>query len=581
MLAKLITRFVLEDLAGATVFRRGEEYFHSGAVTRLRATEDKLTAKVEGTDSYRVELRKDDGALGYDCSCPHAADGNFCKHCVAVGLAWLAGRTEGERPGGRSGRAKQRDPWRDIERFLAKQSPAALIELLLDVARRDDPLYQRLLLKANQVRGGSSVVTAFRRAIDDATQVDGFVGWREARTFAEGIRQVADSLAELLKPDSAAKLVELAEYAIERIEGALEQVDDSAGETSDLVQCLGELHCKACTMARPDPVVLAGRLFRLETTLPFRLCSFDAVTYAKALGRVGLQRYRELAEAEWSKVTLRNDENGYDAHRATIARVMERLAEAGGDVDELVAIKAKDLSSGYRYLAIAEVLTKAGRANEALAWAERGLKAFPDRPDDRLRDFLVSAYLKRRRNDEALQLTWAQFEERTGLESFIKLHGIAGKLGAWPEQRERAMTLIASRAVRGAGMTTRAKSNPLMPDHSLRVSIALWERDFDTAWTAVQQGLCDRHLLIALAAKLASSRPSDAISLYRRVVPTLVEETNNASYEAAIKLVRQLGALMKAQQQPGPFGDYLDELRAQFKPKRNFIKLLDGVAGNR
>ena len=308
---------------------------------------------------------------------PHAADGNFCKHCVAVGLAWLAGRTEGERPRGRSGRAKQRDPWRDIERFLAKQPPAALIELLLDVARRDDPLYQRLLLKANQVRGGSSVVTAFRRAIDDATQVDGFVGWREARTFAEGIRQVADSLDA----------------------------------------------CSASKRRCPSACAVSM-----------------AATYAKALGKVGLQRYRELAEAEWSKVTLRNDENGYDAHRAAIARVMERLAEAGGDVDELVAIKAKDLSSGYRYLAIAEVLTKAGRANEALAWAERGLKAFPDRPDDRLRDFLVSAYLKRRRNVEALQLTWAQFEERTGLEGFIRLHRIAGKLGAWPEQRERALT---------------------------------------------------------------------------------------------------------------------------------------------
>jgi hypothetical protein len=125
MLAKLITRVVIKDLTAVTVFRRGDEYFHSGAVTRLRAAKDKVTAKVEGTDTYRVELRKDDGALGYDCSCPHAADGNFCKHCVAADLAWLAGRTEGERPGGRSGRAKQRDPWRDIERFLAKQTPAA------------------------------------------------------------------------------------------------------------------------------------------------------------------------------------------------------------------------------------------------------------------------------------------------------------------------------------------------------------------------------------------------------------------------------------------------------------------------
>jgi len=36
--------------------------------------------------------------------------------------------------------------------------------------------------------------------------------------------------------------------------------------------------------------------------------------------------------------------------------------------------------------------------------------------------------------------------------------------------------------------------------------------------------------------------------------------------------------LMQAQNQTRQFGDYLAELRVQFKPKRNFIKLLDGVA---
>lgn len=33
---------------------------------------------------------------------------------------------------------------------------------------------------------------------------------------------------------------------------------------------------------------------------------------------------------------------------------------------------------------------------------------------------------------------------------------------------------------------------------------------------------------------------------------------------------------MNTQSQPRQFGDYLAELRAQFKPKRNFIKLLGG-----
>lgn len=90
MLNKLITRASLEDFAGTTAFRRGEEYFSVGAVRRLRATGDKVTAKVEGTRTYQVELRSDDGDLIYDCTCPRTADGYFCKHCVAIGLAWLA-----------------------------------------------------------------------------------------------------------------------------------------------------------------------------------------------------------------------------------------------------------------------------------------------------------------------------------------------------------------------------------------------------------------------------------------------------------------------------------------------------------
>jgi len=76
MLGELINRAILEDLAGATVFRRGEEYFSAGAVERLRATDDKVTARVEGTETYQVELRdEDDGELAYECTCPHAADG--------------------------------------------------------------------------------------------------------------------------------------------------------------------------------------------------------------------------------------------------------------------------------------------------------------------------------------------------------------------------------------------------------------------------------------------------------------------------------------------------------------------------
>ena len=578
MLHHLISRAALEHLADTTTFRRGEEYFSVGAVGRLRITDGKVTAKVKGTETYQVELRDDDGDLGYNCTCPRAEDDYFCKHCVAVGLKWLDECTAEGKSGAKSGKNKRRDPWRDIKEYLATQPAENLIELLLEVAERDDRLYQSLLLKAeisDDTGGGGNVTKAFRRAIDSAARIEVFVDWREVGTLTANIDEVADSLAELLKPDTAGMLVELAEYAIERVESALQHVDDSNGEIGEIVYRLGDLHHTACAMSRPEPAALAERLFRLETTLPFSLCSFDARTYRNVLGKLGLQRYRELAEAEWRKIRPRNEKDAYDGHRATITRIMERLAEAGGNIDELVAIKAKDLSSGYRYLDIAEIWAKAGQPDKALEWAERGLKAIPERPDDRLRDFLVAAYLKRKRNDEALQLTWIQFDERPCLENFQKLHHVAGKLGIWPAQRERALTEIAEIGAQEATTTSRWKSKPSAPNFSLRVEIALWEKDLDAAWAAANQGVCDRNLLIALAGKLEPSRPDDAVSLYRRVVPPIVEQTNSAAYEEAIKLIHKVAGLMKAQSRPQQFGDYLAELRSRFKPKRNFIKLLD------
>ena len=579
MLDKLITRPILKDLAGATVFRRGDEYFSAGAVERLRATDDMVAARVEGTETYQVELRdEDDGELAYDCTCPHAADGYFCKHCVAVGLAWLTEHAGEGAPTAKSRKKKRQDPWRDIRAYLTTQAPDALIDLLLEVAQRDDRLYRLLLLQAERTGGAGDVATAFRRAIDDATQIHGFVDWREAATFAGNIDQVADSLAELLKPDTAATLIELADYAIERLESSLEEIDDSNGEIGAIACRLGELHFKACAMTRPEPAALAERLFRLATTLPFGLCSFDATTYGAPLGKAGLRRYRELAEAEWRTVKSRESNDSYDARRARITRIMEQLAEARGDVEALVAIKAHDLSSSYGYLDIAQIWAKAKQPDKALDWAERGLKAFPERPDNRLRDFLVVAYLKSRRNDEALQLTWVQFEERPGLEHYKKLQQVAEKLGVWPVQRTRALSLVAEVIARAATTTTRWKLQPSTPDHSLRVEIALWEEDLDTAWAVAHEGVCDRNLLIALAGKLENSRASDAVSLYRRVVPAILGQTNNAAYAEAIKLIRGVGRLMRAQDQSRPFSDYLAELRVQFKAKRNFIKLLDGLA---
>ncbi len=461
--------------------------------------------------------------------------------------------------------------------WLIQQPPETLVSLLLQVAQRDDQLAQMLLVKSTPADGQDTLMDDLYGLIDEVTTVHGFVDWRAVHSFVAPLDQAVDTLETLLTPEHSAALVELAQYAIEQTEAALEEVDDSGGLIGDTLCRLGELHLKACKMAHPNVETLAHDLFELETTLPFGVCSFSASTYRDVLGKAGLQHYRALAQVQWDKLGSAAPDEGFDTNRFKITHVMEQLAQASGDVDELVAIKSRSLRGAYDYLEIAEILAKADRHDEAMQWAERGLTADTARPDNRLRDFLVAVYLKSKRFDEALQLTWVQFAEQPGLTPYQKLHTVATQLGVWPAQRTRALAWLESEVAGEAAQTSRFKPKPSVPDTSRRLDIALWEKDLSAAWAAVQAGQCQQHLRIRLAQTLAATRPADAISLYRQVVPEIVGQTNNNAYASAIELIGQMRPLMLGLGQTVPWQTYLAELRTTFKPKRNFIKLLDGV----
>lgn len=90
-LADLITESTLEELAGDRYFERGLAYFRHSAVSRLRAGAKEISARVRGSRPYAVRLWLDGRELRWDCTCPLGRDGEFCKHLVATGLAWLAG----------------------------------------------------------------------------------------------------------------------------------------------------------------------------------------------------------------------------------------------------------------------------------------------------------------------------------------------------------------------------------------------------------------------------------------------------------------------------------------------------------
>lgn len=91
VLANMVHQATIDALAAGRVYERGATYLREGRVGPIRRRGRRLAAEVRGSAIYHVELWAKGTSLAYACTCPWAQEG-FCKHCVAVALAWLAAR---------------------------------------------------------------------------------------------------------------------------------------------------------------------------------------------------------------------------------------------------------------------------------------------------------------------------------------------------------------------------------------------------------------------------------------------------------------------------------------------------------
>lgn len=74
------------------ILERGKKYFEEGRVPCLKQEGNTITATVEGSEKYHVEIDLPGGFPDYmECDCPYAQNENNCKHMAAVLFAVDAG----------------------------------------------------------------------------------------------------------------------------------------------------------------------------------------------------------------------------------------------------------------------------------------------------------------------------------------------------------------------------------------------------------------------------------------------------------------------------------------------------------
>lgn len=544
----------LRTLAGAAAFARGEALLAAGAVNLWSAGSEQIIAVVRGGEDYRVRLRGSASRISGDCTCPAFDREGWCKHLVATALAAnAAGDDAPDRIGA-------------IRTHLLGLGAAALADMLLDLAGRDLALLRRLDLAANLAAAPSADQAArLGQTLRDALQPRHFVEYNEAGAWTDEVLTTLEQIPALIAGGAAAEAKALLESALDALPGALEQVDDSDGGGTEILERAAALHVAACRALRPDPVTLAAELFeRAWDTDGFGTFDTADETYAEVLGDAGLAEYRRLAEAAYARLPPvgRGGVDPKAGDRRQLATMLDRFAARDGDVDRRIALRRAVLASAHDHLSLARFCLEQGRPTLALENAKDGVFLFDDPSATPLVLFLAERLVAEGKRDEAITALWRGFERAPCLNLFNAIHA----LGV-PDAADRALARLRSQR---AAMST-ADRWRLAATVELEIDILMATARFAEAWAISRETAVRDNLLLRLADASAELLPQEAASAYRAVVERQISETNRGGYEAACRLLVRLAAL----EPPADHAAYVGALRARHRMKRSLLPMLD------
>jgi len=256
---------------------------------------------------------------------------------------------------------------------------------------------------------------------------------------------------------------------------------------------------------------------------------------------------------------------------------METLAELTGDVDAVAEVLARDQSSAYQFVRIAELYRKAGRYGDALAWVEKGL-ALHGGSDSRLLEAAAEEYHRAGRGADAVRIAWDAYDNSPALRTYRQLAEQATRAGLWPDWHDKAIPLLRERIAKGTRAPARGRSSQWAvqgPDGSTLVEVLLYEGEVELAWAEASVAGCRRELWLELARRREGEHPLEAIPIWQGEIERVIDAKKNQAYAEAVDLIVRVRRLLIAADREAAFPPYVARLRKTHKPKRNLMKLFD------
>lgn len=221
-----------KDLFRTHILERGLNYYEEGYVTSLEQTLTGYMAVVEGTDDYHVEIEiRDDQVYDMTCTCPYAADGNYCKHMAAVLYKIEEGEADTKIPANYF--EKVQDQKRELQEVIAGIPIKELQEIVFSQATSDDFLYNRIMTKYALITPRHMI--RLKQQVNDIgyhySDRSGFVDYYHATDYTDALNTLLyENIPLLLEKNYRMEAFELVNCVFYEIGNR--DMDDSDGGTS-------------------------------------------------------------------------------------------------------------------------------------------------------------------------------------------------------------------------------------------------------------------------------------------------------------------------------------------------------------
>jgi len=360
------------------------------------------------------------------------------------------------------------------------------------------------------------------------------------------------------------------DYALQRIERALETIDDSGGFRYGALEMLQTAHINTCNRLDWPKNKLTNYLLDIVFSNYIDVYAEIPLDYTDVLGDIGMLLFNDALQSRWDALPPLKQGAGYDQEGPYLhlQYLLEQQARLANDSNAIIKLKQKTATTLYDYQDLAELCLQAGDYEAVETWLA---KCRTTREEDyylRTERIQTSLFRARELWSEALEQQWEIYTKSLDLDDYRAVLELAESAGDRRDWRKKTLQFLEKQS----RIKPRAPWDSSWADK--RLEIHLHDEAIEEALAIATKEQINHNLLLKLAWKI-SNEPEKAFPLFQRVIEYSIKQTNNDAYRYAINLLQEIAGIMQSSQQKQQMMELLEHLRQKYRAKRNFTKWLN------